>query len=615
MFMNDNLRMTGPCLDFRVFQKNSSYILHHVRSRISSWYARANESTVLDGYSILPLRLISKYLLKITSDNELWKRFCLDSSHSASVRRRIEFLSGAPIPIQDPAVVHLRSAAHHNSRNRGNESLSAIGSDVASRDHVYGSKDDCVLAQSARLSWYGEYVARNAPLTLSWLQPSFRQDGQPSRQEAEARGLDCFGDSGERIIAPIDDGSVCIWDIGHDIDASNGLDGQIKARSKAGLLSANGPEKASLPEPASSDRHSTSNGIVECVSVDAPRNKAYFAVHHGLNEVDLETLQLTSYHRYPAPISVLSKADHPTPLTVGTSLSLHIHDPRIPGKPYSPAANERLDAFAMLPNLDSNVKHDFRGLLSADRPIFSDSVKYPCLLSILHLPSSNALHVAGRCPSILSYDRRTFPKLASTTHSSANLCCLTSSSSHEGNELVACGEYKSKGSLEIYRLPNSSESRAPVAKTINRTSASSSKLLSVAAHGTRLVFGDGDGMLKWVENDGSTLVRRWNINRSYERDSHRGVFGGIDDGEDNVARKILPLHGDSRSELAIWTGEKIGIVGFGKKPRFGPWRDEDVDDDGREEREMEGLYGERMRRALERQADEVRFTRYLGFGI
>lgn len=562
--------------------------------------------TVLDGHSILPLRLVSQHLLKITSDNELWKRFCVDSSQSAAVRRGIEFVSGAPAPVQDPAVVQLRSAAHHTSHNRGNDRLSLTARGITSTEHA---EDDSFPAQSAQLSWYGEYVARNAPLTLSWLQPPHRQDGQAGRQETETRGLDCFGDLGEHVIAPLDDGSVCIWDIGRDLDASNDRTGRMMARSKTGLLSANGPAKASLPEPASS------NGIVECVSVDAPRNKAYFAVHHGLNEIDLETLQLTSHHRYPAPISVLSKADHPTPLSVGTSLSLHLHDPRVPRKHYSSASSERLDTFAMLPNLDSNVQHDVRGLLSADRPIFSDSVKYPCPLSILHPPSSNALHVAGRYPSILSYDRRTFPKITSTTHSSASLCCLTSAPSYEGNELIACGEYKSKGSLEIYRIPKSSDSRAPVAKTINRTSASSSKLLSVAAHGTRFVFSDANGMLKWVESDGSTLVRRWNINRLHESASHRGVFGDTDDGEDHVARKILPLHAGSRSELAIWTGEKIGIVGFRKNPRFGPWRDEDQDSEGREERELEGLYGERMRRALERQADEVRFTRYLGFGF
>lgn len=599
-----------PCLHFKAFQKNLFCILHHVKEVEAPWqHAHANEAIGFDGYSILPLRLVSNHLSKIASDNELWKRFCVDGSQSAALRGRIEVLSGAPIPIQDPAVVQLRSAAHHTSQDHGNDRPSSKATGVASTEHVYNPPEDgCVSAQSAHLSWYGEYVARNAPLSLSWLQPSYRQ---PGRQETEIRGLDCFGDSGERIIAPLDDGSACIWKIGRDIDAFDNQNGRILARSRAGLLSANGPEKASLPEPASSNR----NGIVECVSVDAPRNKAYFAVHHGLNEIDLETLQLTSFHRYPAPISVLSKADYPTPLTVGTSLSLHLHDPRIPGKSYTSASSERLDTFAMLPNVDLNVKQDFRGLLSANRPIFSDSVKYPCPLSILHLPSSNALHVAGRCPSILSYDRRTFPKLASTTHSSANLCCLTSSPSHEGNELIACGEYKSKGSLEIYRIPNSSEPRAPIAKTINRTSASSSKLLSVAAHGTRLVFSDGDGMLKWVENDGNTLVRRWNINSLHERGSHRGVFGGIDDGEENVARKILPLNGDSRSELAIWTGEKIGIVGFGKRARFGPWGDEEWDEEGREEREMEGLYGERMRRALERQADEVRFTRYLGFAF
>jgi len=339
--------------------------------------------------------------LKITSDNELWKRFCVDSSQSATLRRRIELLSGAPIPTQDPAVVQLRSAAHHTSRIRGNDRPSSDANGIASREHVYNSpEDDCVSAQSAQLSWYGEYVARNAPLTLSWLQPSYRHDGQPGKQETETRGLDGFGTSGEHIIAPLDDGSVCIWDIGRDIDASNGQNGRIMARSKAGLLSANGPEKASLPEPASSSHYSTSNGIVECVSVDAPRNKAYFAVHHGLNEIDLETLQLTSYHRYPAPISVLSKADYPTPLTVGTSLSLHLHDPRIPGKSHSPGSSERLDPFAMLPNLDSDVKHDFRGLLSADHPIFSDSVKYP--LSPFDPSPSREQCIARRWPMSLN---------------------------------------------------------------------------------------------------------------------------------------------------------------------------------------------------------------------
>ena len=463
-----------------------------------------------------------------------------------------------------------------------------------------------------QVSWYGEYIARHAPLSVSWLSQLSDDDRSlPGKLSGEARGLGSFGEFGQNIIAPFGDGTVCIWKVGRDIDKPDDRNGRILARSKAGLLCASDSKPTS--RLALNSYHFTSNGVVECVSVDEPRNKAYFAVQNGLNEVDLETLQLTSYHRLPAPITVLSKADYPTPLTVGTSLSLHLHDPRSPGRLASSTGSDRLDTVALLPNFGTNSKSEFHRLISGDHPILVNSTHNACALSIIHPPLSNSIHIAGRFPSILSYDRRSFPKIESTIHSSASLCSLALSPSFETNDLVACGEYKSKGSLEIYSIPHNSETLTPVSNVINRTSASRSKLLSVATHGTRLVYSDGDGMLKWVEKDGSTLVRRWNINHYHEREAPRGLFGGVRGDDDDVARKILPLHEGSQSELAIWTGERIGIVGFRKNPRFGPSQDkEDQDEEGREEREMEGLYGDRMRIALERQADEVRFTRFLG---
>ena len=120
-------------------------------------------------------------------------------------------------------------------------------------------------------------------------------------------------------------------------------------------------------------------------------------------------------------------------------------------------------------------------------------------------------------------------------------------------------------------------------------------------------------MLKWVEKDGSTVVRRWNINSFSERRKPRGLFGGPTElGESEVARKIMPLNDSSKSELAIWTGEKIGIVGFRKKSRFGPCIEKEEDEDVRSMNEREEVYEDTMRRALERQADEVRFLRGLG---
>ena len=80
----------------------------------------------------------------------------------------------------------------------------------------------------------------------------------------------------------------------------------------------------------------------------------------------------------------------------------------------------------------------------------------------------------------------------------------------------------------------------------------------------------------------------------------------------DVARKILPILNDSddggwsnREEVAIWTGERVGVVGFRASPRF-EW-----DEGGKEEGEEE-VWAQRMRRALEREAREVRWVAGLG---
>jgi len=223
-----------------------------------------------------------------------------------------------------------------------------------------------------------------------------------------------------------------------------------------------------------------------------------------------------------------------------------------------------------------------------------------------------------------------------------------------GTTLVAAGEYNGKGSLELYGLhppasfssssddhhdhhvsaPSAPHDDAP-STLKNRVSASSSKLLSIAPHGTRIVFADGDGALKWVERDGLTSVRGWNINGSGYRRRGRvgpgrvgGLFGassGDGGGGGDVARKILTtgasagsLEGVSgaggREELLIWTGERVGMLRYGEKSDLG-FSAEELEERldglvGREER----IYGMTMRRALERQADEVRFVRGLGLG-
>jgi hypothetical protein len=143
----------------------------------------------------------------------------------------------------------------------------------------------------------------------------------------------------------------------------------------------------------------------------------------------------------------------------------------------------------------------------------------------------------------------------------------------------------------------------------NRQSASPAKLLSVATQGTRIVFSDAEGGLKWVERDGYGLARRWNIN--FEMPGNHASIRG-----EQVVRKIIPVdppdsergaRGDG--DLLIWTGEKVGVITTQKlhdgvdelnKAFDKTLGNGDVDTKADE-------YAKVMRKALERQADERRW--------
>lgn len=267
--------------------------------------------------------------------------------------------------------------------------------------------------------------------------------------------------------------------------------------------------------------------------------------------------------------------------------------------------------------------------------------------------SSSEIYVAGRFPSILNYERRSFPKLRGTIHSGARLCSMTSlphpfafrekdlarrgelsieqmleAKARPGKTLIACGEYNSKGSLEMYGLSLYPERQRISTGTStggtlqnspakNRQTSSSSKLLSVSNHGTQVVISDGGGNLKWMERDGFTEGRKWNISEGSVA-SPRGIFGTLgdsymDSGYGDIVIKILENKGD----LILWTGEKIGLLNFSNKPGFTADSFERAAKTAEEvllERE-ERVYSKTMRRALEHQANEVRYVKGLGVGL
>lgn len=367
-----------------------------------------------------------------------------------------------------------------------------------------------------------------------------------------------------------------------------------------------------------------------------------------LVEVDLRTQCVTSTTSFERVIMTISAANATAPLTVGTFNSLYLHDYRIRNTPRDQQGEVVDPLIAGSLNL-SSLLVDWPPLppyaaLAQPGPQYIHHMDQPGQRDEL----SDDIFVAGRFTSILHYDRRMFPSIKGSLHSGGRLCCLISlpypfssidsdlrrrlelteeqvtksKNTAGGRTLIACGEYNTKGSLEIYGLSSTLEDGETHisydSTTKNRQTASSSKLLSVINHGNRIVFSDGQGYLKWMERDGFTEVRRHKIGK-VEKVTHRSLFGNMP-GSDDIARKLLSTKTEAGKgicnddDILFWTGETLGLISFSSGASFSP---EDFVENTKTPEEMaaeeeEQVYAERMRIALERQADEVRFVQNLG---
>ncbi|KZM21101.1 uncharacterized protein EKO05_0003572 [Ascochyta rabiei] len=631
----------------------------------------------LEPPELVSLQHVSRQFLNLGRDNKLWKQLCFSHSYTERRRRRLETTVPSPPAEPDPRVAELIEAANsladtfdmaaHNPHAPGAEAQLTGDRDKRSAA-LLDYWDPSGLQE--KVNWYEEFVQRHAPAHISWFQHAGHDDDDEARREATGAGLLFDADGlASKLVAPLDDGSIKIW----DASAQSSTLGTLVAQSDAGLLSDRGPDLGRHTRLAQTQAIMTDTGAVECVSIDSTRHNAFFAVQNTLNQVDLTTLQIVSRTPYPFPITALSEAHHSTPLTVGTNWTLHLHDTRKPAPPSS-----RLEL------LNTPPTSSFSRLACGD---FGDhvSLTQPGPLSIAHLPptlgdGNGNIWVSGRFTSLLHFDRRFFPRLRGTVHSGARTSSLTviphpfiphnlrlgaphaspglllSARQTPGMTLVAAGAYKGKGSLELYSLSpsptyaiNSADARTTRntrAHYQNRQTASSSKLLAVAAHGTRIVFSDGEGNLKWVERDARTPVRALNINdasHATKKEDGRRITQprhpsstasgtapgtGTDTGTGDMVQRILPTISPTISpphpsppalgtqNLLLWTGDgRLGLAHFGRADLC----DADTFEDALEhqadtpDRSREREYSLNMRRALEQQARELRWLR--GYGL
>jgi len=379
----------------------------------------------------------------------------------------------------------------------------------------------------------------------------------------------------------------------------------------------------------------TETGAVESVSIDSDRGRGYFAQNSTLVEVDLATLQVVSQDVFPFPVAALSQS-RDSSLVVGTNWTIHIHDPR--NKSKSP--------------VDPDLQCESIGGPSSSHA----SLSQPGPLSILDRAEDESFWIAGRFTHLLNYDRRFFPRIRGTVHSGGRISCITethhpyvprsldllqnpsitisdvyAAKTALGSTILAAGEYKGKGSLEFYGLAPSSSGSVIIESYRNRQTAASTRLLSVAAHGHSTVFSDGDGNLKWVERDGMTAIRSYNINDAVDPPSFNQAQSAAQGHEEepsqgDIVQKIIPLRPSAgpwsskrsdvnQTDLVLKTGDgRIGVLGFGYNTLFTKEEEEAIVEttEQRERRDAEKQYRETLGRALQSQADEVRFMRGLG---
>ena len=283
---------------------------------------------------IVRLQRVSSRYLTLGRDSTLWKTACFNHSRAEAMRRR-QYLLGQ----QDARIAELRNAV---TALPGADLTAWEVSQLRGSTHPRASSDpeSAAKVQRARalanwepgypeeqLDYYEEFIHRHAEVNVGWLDlPKSRTTDKEEFREATGTGtLNDVDGNVEHLVAPLDDGSICVWDVSRRSTTRRGGAGRLLSQTRPGFLTGLSPD-------ATADSHimMTETGAVECVSVDSSLQKGYFAVQDLLHEVDLHTLQLSSTKRYPWPITALSEAQSNTPITIGTNWTIHLHDPRDP---------------------------------------------------------------------------------------------------------------------------------------------------------------------------------------------------------------------------------------------------------------------------------------------
>lgn len=220
---------------------------------------------------------MSRALRSLCLDNSIWRERCFDESPFVDYIQRKRALfrfsrAGAGESSDDEdeelggrnrGAAGRALGAFERREQAGLSTEQQRRSDMDNWDPVFPGE---------RVSWYNEYIQRSGPISVSWFQQSRVRDGG-LEDIVDVRGVALYSPSqlpGSRMaVSPLDDGSVCLW----DVSGSRGRQGAIVAKSKPGILFMDGPGGANTKRSKMID-----TGVTECVAVDSTGNRAFVAV-------------------------------------------------------------------------------------------------------------------------------------------------------------------------------------------------------------------------------------------------------------------------------------------------------------------------------------------------
>lgn len=285
----------------------------------------------LDINELVDLQSVCQSFKRLARDDGLWKANCFWFSRAENTRRRLQQLEA-----QESALSELRRAmssfvydeteedliiSEANSTSR-NQALLGMGSSSTIKDPEAKQR----LVVRAFASWdpiypgeqhdfYQDFIHRHGTLSLDWLEPARDHRGL-SHITREAQGMGLLRDKNtqcaDKVLAPLDDGSISLWDVSAHSNQSK--QGRIKVRTASKYLT----DGRSIKQASS---RFVDVGVIENVQVDSCQQVAYIGLQDQLFEFDLHEFKIRRQKKFPSFISCISAAKFPHPLTIGTDLS------------------------------------------------------------------------------------------------------------------------------------------------------------------------------------------------------------------------------------------------------------------------------------------------------